>query len=228
MSPRPSVVALATLIAIIFVLILHQFSGSSSSYYRDAFTSGHTLKSWLNDEEERYTKFLQDRQQLIRKWGPSETAVNPWVPPAMLFTFLTTMCTYLLIRRLILRCFSFSTPNKFRSKVAPESSTVHFMYVRMLWCTPIMSCSLVNPSLFPGDFFIPAFQCPHRVERIGTLGDGGKWVCGVDRIAKQDKCVIYSFGLSFFLIVFHRWRVNPPSCVISQGSMMSHRLKQRC
>ena len=26
------------------------------------------------------------------------------------------------------------------------------------------------------------------------LGDGGKWVCGLDRIAKQDKCVIYSFG----------------------------------
>lgn len=48
----------------------------------------------------------------------------------------------------------------------------------------------------PGDFFIPAFQCPHRVERIGTLGDGGKWTCGVDRLAKQDKCVIYSFGLS--------------------------------
>jgi hypothetical protein len=46
-----------------------------------------------------------------------------------------------------------------------------------------------------GDFFIPAFQCPHRVERVGTLGDGGKWTCGVDRIAKQDKCVIYSFGM---------------------------------
>jgi hypothetical protein len=54
---------------------------------------------------------------------------------------------------------------------------------------------------FPGDFFIATFQCPHRVERIGTLGDGGKWVCGVDRVAKQDKCVIYSFGLSSFLIV---------------------------
>lgn len=48
----------------------------------------------------------------------------------------------------------------------------------------------------PGDFFIPAFQCPHRLERVGTLGDGGKWVCGLDRVAKQDKCVIYSFGLS--------------------------------
>jgi len=46
-----------------------------------------------------------------------------------------------------------------------------------------------------GDFFTPAFQCPHRVERIGTLGDGGKWVCGLNRVAKQDKCVIYSFGL---------------------------------
>jgi len=34
------------------------------------------------------------------------------------------------------------------------------------------------------------------VERVGTLGDGGKWTCGVDRIAKQDKCVIYSFGIN--------------------------------
>jgi hypothetical protein len=121
MSPRPSVVALATLIAIIFVLILHQFSGSSPSYYRDAFTSSRSLKTWLNDEEERYTAFLQDRQQLIRKWGPSEAAVNPWVTPAMLFTFLTTLRTYVLTCRLILRRVSFSTPNKFRSKVPPES-----------------------------------------------------------------------------------------------------------
>jgi Methyltransferase domain len=62
-------------------------------------------------------------------------------------------------------------------------------------CTPSFLCSRVN--LFfvnTGDFFIPAFQCPHHVERIGVLGDGGKWVCGVERIAKQEKCVIYSFG----------------------------------
>jgi hypothetical protein len=79
MSPRPSVVAVATLVAIIFLLILHQFSGSSSSYYRDVFTSRRSLKTWLNEEEERYIAFLQDRQQLIRKWGPSESEVNPWV-----------------------------------------------------------------------------------------------------------------------------------------------------
>ncbi|TCD66335.1 hypothetical protein EIP91_001484 [Steccherinum ochraceum] len=46
------------------------------------------------------------------------------------------------------------------------------------------------------DFFIPAFQCPHRVERVGNLGDGGKWMCGMDRVARQKDCVIYSFGLN--------------------------------
>ncbi|KAH8983436.1 hypothetical protein EDB92DRAFT_1890527 [Lactarius akahatsu] len=25
---------------------------------------------------------------------------------------------------------------------------------------------------------------------------GGKWACGLDRMAKQDKCVIYSFGIN--------------------------------
>ncbi|KAH9025474.1 hypothetical protein EDB84DRAFT_1440387 [Lactarius hengduanensis] len=44
------------------------------------------------------------------------------------------------------------------------------------------------------DFFIPSFQCPHHVERVGVLGDGGKWVCGMERIAKQEECVIYLFG----------------------------------
>ena len=55
------------------------------------------------------------------------------------------------------------------------------------------------PFLTPrlGDFFIPTFRCPHRVERVGTLGDGGKWVCGLDRVARQHKpCTIYSFGIN--------------------------------
>jgi len=46
------------------------------------------------------------------------------------------------------------------------------------------------------DFFIPAFQCPHRVQRVGTLGDGGKWVCGLERIVRKRKCVIYSIGIN--------------------------------
>ncbi|KZT04288.1 uncharacterized protein LAESUDRAFT_303245 [Laetiporus sulphureus 93-53] len=46
------------------------------------------------------------------------------------------------------------------------------------------------------DFYIPAFQCPHRVDRVGTLGDGGKWLCGLARLAAQPSCVVYSFGVN--------------------------------
>lgn len=58
-----------------------------------------------------------------------------------------------------------------------------------------MSLSLTWPLLhLLGDFFLAAFQCPHKVERIGTMGDGGKWVCGIERVARQPECVVYSFG----------------------------------
>jgi hypothetical protein len=45
-----------------------------------------------------------------------------------------------------------------------------------------------------GDFVIPTFTCPFPVTRIGTLGDGGKWVCGFERVVNQPNCVVYSFG----------------------------------
>ncbi|KAG9028591.1 hypothetical protein FRB95_006311 [Tulasnella sp. JGI-2019a] len=62
-----------------------------------------------------------------------------------------------------------------------------------------------NIEAFPGDlnlftvwdFFPPAFNCPHIVERIGALGVGGKWVCGLDKIAEKEDCVVYSFGSSW-------------------------------
>jgi len=38
------------------------------------------------------------------------------------------------------------------------------------------------------------------VQRIGPIGDGGKWVCGIERYQDQDpsspSCVLYSFGIS--------------------------------
>ncbi|EJU02302.1 hypothetical protein DACRYDRAFT_21995 [Dacryopinax primogenitus] len=46
------------------------------------------------------------------------------------------------------------------------------------------------------DFFLPSFDCQHYVERIGRLGDGGKWICGMDLIADKASPVIYSFGVS--------------------------------
>ncbi|KAH9014493.1 methyltransferase domain-containing protein [Lactarius pseudohatsudake] len=44
------------------------------------------------------------------------------------------------------------------------------------------------------DFFPPAFSCPHELERIGTLGDGGKWVCGLSQLQDKEDCIVYSVG----------------------------------
>lgn len=46
------------------------------------------------------------------------------------------------------------------------------------------------------DFFIPAFSCPFPVSRVGVLGDGGKWVCGFERVIHQHDCIVYSSGVA--------------------------------
>ncbi len=72
----------------------------------------------------------------------------------------------------------------------------YILSVRSAYNRLSLRCTIMLKTI-AGDFFIPSFRCPHRVERIGTLGDGGKWTCGVDRYASQrSPCVIYSFGLN--------------------------------
>ncbi|KAJ7925759.1 hypothetical protein B0H13DRAFT_1705787 [Mycena leptocephala] len=45
------------------------------------------------------------------------------------------------------------------------------------------------------DIFIPAFSCPFPTYRVGTLADGGKWVCGLDRVLQhQPNPIIYSLN----------------------------------
>lgn len=57
------------------------------------------------------------------------------------------------------------------------------------------------------DFARPSFFCPHDLERVGTLGDGGKWVCGMSRYEAQSpgpsseintapELIVYSFGVN--------------------------------
>lgn len=55
-----------------------------------------------------------------------------------------------------------------------------------------------NPLLPWWWYFQPAFTCPHEVERIGSYGDGGKWVCGISILEEQKdrKCVVYSLGVN--------------------------------
>ncbi|KAG8886277.1 hypothetical protein FRB98_001374 [Tulasnella sp. 332] len=54
-----------------------------------------------------------------------------------------------------------------------------------------------EPNLYTlWDMFLPAFQCPRETARVGTLGDGGKWTCGMSRIAQQPSCIVYSVGIN--------------------------------
>ncbi|KAL1582194.1 hypothetical protein WHR41_09186 [Cladosporium halotolerans] len=56
------------------------------------------------------------------------------------------------------------------------------------------------------DLFRPTFYCPYDMERVGKLGDGGKWVCGMSRhetltpgpsseANPESTMVVYSFGV---------------------------------
>ncbi|KAI9852649.1 MAG: hypothetical protein M1838_006106 [Thelocarpon superellum] len=48
------------------------------------------------------------------------------------------------------------------------------------------------------DFFPPAWTCPWDMQRVGQLGDGGKWVCGMSLYEEQTDppTVMYSFGVN--------------------------------
>ncbi|KAJ7058195.1 methyltransferase domain-containing protein [Mycena amicta] len=47
------------------------------------------------------------------------------------------------------------------------------------------------------DYIPAAFNCPHEIQRLGALGDGGKWVCGASRVEKKRDCVVYSVGINY-------------------------------
>jgi hypothetical protein len=44
------------------------------------------------------------------------------------------------------------------------------------------------------DLFTPDYNCPLLKERVGRVGDGGKWVCGLHMLAKAHGCLVYSLG----------------------------------
>ncbi|KAJ7935562.1 methyltransferase domain-containing protein [Mycena leptocephala] len=53
------------------------------------------------------------------------------------------------------------------------------------------------PAYTVWDFFPAAFNCPHELQRLGALGDGGKWICGITRLETKPDCIVYSFGINY-------------------------------
>jgi len=50
------------------------------------------------------------------------------------------------------------------------------------------------------DLFPPELSCPD-IQRVGSVGDGGKWICGLswlgmNRQNEDEKCIVYSYGVS--------------------------------
>ncbi|KAG0373474.1 hypothetical protein BGX24_011647 [Mortierella sp. AD032] len=47
-------------------------------------------------------------------------------------------------------------------------------------------------------YFPASFVCPHDIQHVGRLSDGGKWICGMSLYEEKPraKCVMYSFGIN--------------------------------
>ncbi|KAF9227115.1 hypothetical protein BS17DRAFT_747348 [Gyrodon lividus] len=127
-------IALFVLIFISVLLFANSESGHNSLIGPMAFRQSGSLRDSLRVEEVHYNEMLRQRQELIKKWGPTPDKVDSFPSNGEYYT---------------------------------------------LW-----------------DFFLPSFRCPHRVERIGVMGDGGKWICGLERVIPKNKCVMYSFGIN--------------------------------
>ncbi len=63
------------------------------------------------------------------------------------------------------------------------------------------------------DFYTPDYNCPLLKERVGRLGDGGKWVCGMRALLEDRPCMIFSLG-SAGDISFESELLNRTSCEV--------------
>eukprot|EP00759_Apiculatamorpha_spiralis_P020332 PhF_6_TR25745/c0_g1_i1/m.36288 len=74
-----------------------------------------------------------------------------------------------------------------------------------------------NPKIYKEKYryelFQPDFNCP-SLERIGSLGDGGKWMCGVNILLQHKDCIVYSFGSNGNRVFEKAVLEMTPYCVI--------------
>lgn len=68
-----------------------------------------------------------------------------------------------------------------------------------------------------GNFFVsnwePNFHCSHA-ERIGEMGDGGKWICDPFRLRSRSSCLVYSVGSNGEFSFERAMKTAVPNCEI--------------
>lgn len=83
------------------------------------------------------------------------------------------------------------TWKRMKKKVKDMSPNFNPYYLPYKEGAPDQSISV--PGKFYQTNYEPDFVCQHE-QRIGQLGDGGKWVCDPHRISEQKDCLVYSVG----------------------------------
>ncbi|EUC53740.1 methyltransferase FkbM domain protein [Rhizoctonia solani AG-3 Rhs1AP] len=77
------------------------------------------------------------------------------------------------------------------------TQTIHdrHAFIRKMGPTPdkVVPCVPKLSFLFG---LLNQFDCPYETTRLGTMGDGGKWICGLSRLMEKPNCVVYSAGIS--------------------------------
>jgi hypothetical protein len=78
MPPRPTVIGtLFLFISVSSLFLLLRLVVATLPDYSSAFGPCRSLSARLADEDARYSVFLQERLELIEKWGPKVNAINP-------------------------------------------------------------------------------------------------------------------------------------------------------
>jgi hypothetical protein len=94
-----------------------------------------------------------------------------------------------------------------QSTVTMKSSSPYFHYALKYFNLTDFDPFSRQSGINVWDLFPPEVSCPD-VQRVGNIGEGGKWVCGLTWLEKQkksqplrgaggsEKCIIYSYGVS--------------------------------
>ena len=164
--PRYSLLILVTFITTFYLLFVPHEGPSQRYHLRDDSLEARVQRSHMI-----YDKFLEQRKRMLIKWGPDLSNIDLYV--VVLFAFM-----------------------KSASDTCPVSLKIRNPGLLTLYvsCISLILLHFCSRRRVSGDFFTAAFNCPHEVERHGALGDGGKWVCGLSRVAKKPDCIVYSFG----------------------------------